>query len=163
MISPRRCNSKRNRPKSFYKVSFMDLIFFLEQIEEKKLMGNLELCQKRILQRANDENHIGLHSLKKLGSDKSMFKISEVKDKEKLQMILCNYIEKNKKYFNKEIVRIKDYEEKAPFRIEQLNFVEKVLPNCLKVEKQLKLDEDNLKRNNMLLEKILLEKTLQIE
>jgi hypothetical protein len=60
-------------------------------------------------------------------------------------------------------VKIKDYENKAPFRIEMYQFADKVLPRCKIVEKQMSLEEDNLKRNNLLLEKIILERMLLSE
>jgi hypothetical protein len=38
--------------------------------------------------------------------------------------------------------------------------VEKILPKCRVVEKELRYDEDNLRRNNLILEKVILERMI---
>ena len=39
-------------------------------------------------------------------------------DNEKLKDVICKYIDQNKKFFNKEVVRIENYERTAPFKLE---------------------------------------------
>jgi hypothetical protein len=77
---------------------------------------------------SNDGSHVGLQSLKKLSKSSShlsgspvnsIFKSTEVENQDEYQRLIVAFIEKNKKFVNNEVIKIKDYEKKAPFRIEQ--------------------------------------------
>lgn len=45
-----------------------------------------------------------------------------------MKEVFCNYIDQEKKFFNKLVVKIENYEKTAPFKLESLSFVEKLLP-----------------------------------
>lgn len=57
-------------------------------------------------------------------------------------------------------MKLPDYERTAPFISEQFSFIDKILPKNIKIKKQLGISEESIIRNNLLLEKILLEKLL---
>ncbi len=49
----------------------------------------------------------------------TIFKRNEVANQDEYKKVIIAFIEKNKKFVNNEVIKIKDYENKAPFRIEQ--------------------------------------------
>ncbi|CAK55767.1 unnamed protein product (macronuclear) [Paramecium tetraurelia] len=108
---------------------------------------NLSQCKFRINKLANDDNRVCLPNFKKW-------------NKEKAKKMLCDYIKQNNKYSNKIIVKLPEYEKRAPFITEQFSFIEKILPQNQKFRKQLGFSEESILRNNLLLEKMLLERLL---
>ncbi len=79
----------------------------------------------------------------------------------KLKGLICHYISKNKKYFNKEVISLPNYEKSAPFFIDTMRFADDILPDVQIVRKNLGFDEENLDRNNLVLEKIMLERIIR--
>lgn len=77
--------------------------------------------------------------------------------------MLCYYVSNNRKYFNKEVIKIPSYEKSAPFFVDTLKFADHVLPGSKIVVKNFGFDEENLYRNKLILEKVFLERILKEE
>jgi hypothetical protein len=77
---------------------------------------------------------------------------------ELIQKLLSYYISNHRKYINSDVIRIHEYEKQAMLDIDTLKFVDRFLPDCLQVNKIYGFDEDNLSRNNLMLEKVILER-----
>jgi len=74
---------------------------------------------------------------------------------------LSFYIFNNRKFLNSDVVRISEYEKNAMLDIDSLKFVDRFLPDKLQVNKSYGFDEENLVRNNLTLEKIVLERLIK--
>lgn len=109
-----------------------------------------------------------LHAIKQIAgqrSDALKQQLTFVKNAntiKEIQRILCYYITKNRKFHNNEVFKSEQYERTAPVHLDQLKYVD----NFLQVNQVCKIfgfEQDNLSKNKLLLEKIMLEKLLRKE
>jgi hypothetical protein len=77
--------------------------------------------------------------------------------------LICGYINSNKRYFNREVINIPEFDKRSSVQIDSVKFVDKVLPENELVRKTFGFDEENLARNNLVLEKVFLERIVRKE
>ncbi|KAL4469377.1 hypothetical protein ABPG72_003884 [Tetrahymena utriculariae] len=95
-----------------------------------------------------------LESFKLVRNDKNI---------QKIKNLMCHFINSHKNYFNKEVVNLPHYEKSAPFHIETMQFADNYLDDQKLIKKNFNYDEENLQRNNLVLEKVLLERLIKHE
>lgn len=76
---------------------------------------------------------------------------------------MCHFINNHKKFFNKDVVKLPNYEKSAPFYTNTMEFADKYLDDQQIVKKNFGYDEENLQKNSLVLEKILLERLVKKE
>ena len=76
---------------------------------------------------------------------------------------MCHFINKHKRFCNKDVIRLPKYEKTAPFFIDTMNFADNFLDDQKLVKKSFGYDEENLKKNHLLLENIYLERLIKKE
>lgn len=81
----------------------------------------------------------------------------------KIKNLMCHFINSHKKFFNKDVVKIPSYEKSAPFYVESMGFADRYMDDQQIVKKSFGYDEENLQRNNLMLEKVFLERLIKKE
>lgn len=80
----------------------------------------------------------------------------EGKNNEPFKELISNFINKNSFFHNEEIFKSREYEKSAPFDINQFNFVEQMEEDKSLMKRKYGWNDKNIKKNNLLLEHILL-------